>query len=346
MPPDSALLFDAVLAGPYQGEMHWRKWRAETDLDGMSAECVRLLPVLVARSSEWLVDDPAKNRILGICKRAWTQNQLFLSRLRQLIDSLARAGITQLGVAGPAAWALIHQNSKSFRPVGVLELWVPREEAARTVQALESLGWLPAPGCELPEPDGFDYAAGMWFRSEAGEALKLSWRLFPAPPEFAAEWEALPQLETVEFQGAELRILAKEALLASALSADRVGDDFDWRCDASLLLREGEIDWSLVEKWIRFSPDAKNKVCILARDTDVQIPEHVLREPKQTRARSQWAAIWADYRRCAWCEREPRSLSGFLDYLCVRWRAPVWQLPFLGLFYVLRYTFSDRARSG
>lgn len=344
MSPESSLLMQAVLAGPSEGEKHWRKWRAETDIDEMSGECMQLLPVLVARSSTWLVDDTARGRILGICKRAWTQNQILLSRLRQLIDSLSRAGIKELAVAGPPAWALLHQNSKSFRPIGFLELSLPREEIAQTVQALAALGWLPAPGSELPEPEGFDYVAEMWFRHEGREALKLTWRLFPAPPEFATEWEAVPHIQSAEFQGMALKVIGKEALLASALAKSE--DDFDWRCDASLLLHNSQIDWASVKRWIRFSPDARRKLRTLALGTGVTIPADLQHEPKSSRVRSQWDVIWADYRRCAWREREPRSARGFLDYLCMRWQARAWQLPFFGLFYIVRYSLSDRAGSG
>jgi hypothetical protein len=327
----------AFLAEPAEAESCWRQWRAETGLEHMSEDCVRLLPVLMSRCSTWLKDDPSRNLILGICKRAWTRNQLLLRPLAELTGALQQCGVQPLFVAGPPAMALMHQESKSFRPIGYLELVVARAHILQAAKSLAVMGWILAPGSEVPVEEAFDYASSVWFRRESGEALKLAWRLFPAPPEFAVEWESLPA-----GQPGTLPLVPKEALLASALLGSLDGGDLDWRCDAILLLRQGGIDWRLIRKWTRFSPDARKRLRILAQETGLQIPSGALRDTETLRWRAQWEIVWGDYRRRIWIRRESGSVGSFLLFLRERWQAPLWQVPFLSVFYVLRYSFPGR----
>ena len=159
-----------LLAKPAGAETWWRRWRAKIDLDAMSEDCVRLLPVLVARNFSWLAEDPARNLILGLAKRAWTRNQLMLRSLAELLASLTRDGLPEPAIAGPAAWALLHHREKSFRPVFFLELLIPRGQALPVAGALVALGWTLAPGQVLPRTQDFDCIEGIWFRNQAGEA--------------------------------------------------------------------------------------------------------------------------------------------------------------------------------
>jgi Uncharacterised nucleotidyltransferase len=334
MAPDAGPLMAALLAEPSQAESLWRKWRAEIDLDTMSADCIRLLPVLLSRNTSWLSRDQARNIILGICKRAWTGNQLMLRSFVDVLGSLERAGVKQAAAGGPVAWALMHQRWNSFRPVDFLELVVPRDQALRAANELGRLGWRSAPGSATPKVELLDHVAGLWFCRQEGETLKLMWRLFPAPPELAAEWEALPPMEMFDVQGTPVRVPSKEAMLAYAIAGGRHWDRLEWRCDAIPLLRTSHINWSLVRKWIRFSPQARKMLRALAHETGLSVPGLAEYGPK--RLRSKWDILWTHYCRHAGGSREVRSVTGFGRFLCERWRVPAWKLPVLGLSYLLR----------
>ncbi len=342
MHPDSVLLMQAILSPAGEAEQTWRRWRREVDPDKMSADCVRLLPMLVDSSSSWLAGDPARNLILGICKRAWTRNQIQLRALCELVTAL-RVGGVDVSVAGPAAWAILRQAKKSFRPVSFPELLVAREKALQALHILAGSGWVPLPDSVSPEGEALDYVQGIWLQKPSGERCKLNWRLFPAPPEFAAEWEELPACETVAVQGVTLVLPRKDVLFATALTGDRSEDDPDWRCDAAFLLREYRVGWSGVVRYLRFVPDARMRLADLARETGQYIPVSVLREPEISPLRAHWEVLWRDYRFLIWRHREPHSVRGFLRYLCLRWQAPAWRLPFLGFFYTMRIALSGRS---
>lgn len=336
MHPDSDLLMQAIMSRPSEAEQCWRRWRAETDLDKMPEDCVRLLPVLVEPSSPWLVDDPAKNLILGILKRAWTRNQIMLRSLAELVTSLRRQGVDEVVVAGPPAWSFLHQR---FRPITYLELVVPRALALQSVSILAQAGWTPLPQSSSPDGDALDYVQGIWLQRESGERLRLNWRLFSAPPEFTAEWELLPPGERAEFQGVRLTLLPRDVMFACALAGERGADDLDWRCDMAMLLRGPKIDWRAVRGYIRFAPEARIRL------TGLSVPSSAQKEPELSRLRAQWEIVWGEYRLITWKRREARSFRGFLRFLCDRWQARAWQLPFFGLFYMMRYTFSGRTGS-
>jgi hypothetical protein len=274
-----------------------------------------------------------------------------LRALAELIAVLERAGVKQVAVAGPPAWALLHRGSRSFRSIGFLELAVPRRHAIRCVEALASHGWFPSPGSELHKDFPFDDAPAIWLQRRTeekspAEALKLSWRLFPAPPRFAAAWEWLPSTEIAGPHGGPFSVVPREALLAAALAENREGEDLDWRLDALPLLREGGIDWDMVKEWIRFAPGARANLISLARQADVSVPEAMRRESASIPLRSQWEMVRGEYRRRAASRREPVSTRGFIGYLCNRWQAPLWQVPFRSLFYTVRHTFFCSAEDG
>jgi hypothetical protein len=257
-----------------------------------------------------------------------------------VIAALGRAGIPAPAVIGPAASALRDGGGMSVRQISFLELLIPRGQALPAAEALAALGWTLAPGQSLPRLVEFDHIEGIWFRNGAGEGLRLAWRLFPAPPEYAAEWESLPPFEAVEFQAATLLVPSRDVMLAYTLVSESAADHFDWRCDAGLLLDGGAIDWTRVGKWIQFSPAARMRLLQLADKTGAAVPSSLRRRP--ARLWFQWNLVWADYERHVRTRGETRSSKAFFRYLCERWQVSAWQMPFFGLFYLLRYTFPRR----
>jgi hypothetical protein len=124
------------------------------------------------------------------------------------------------------------------------------------------------------------------------------------------------------------------------------GDDPDWRFDGAMLLRGPAMDWSAVGRSIRFAPEARRKLATLARETGLRVPRSVLKDPEANRLRAQWDFLMRDYRLATRSGRQTSSLRGFLGFLCDRWQARAWQLPFFGLFYMMRYTFPGRSGGG
>ncbi len=97
------ILLDALLLPPSDAENAWRKWRASVDLDRIDPEEF-LSPAHVSRARlpAWTANDPQQGILLGICRRAWSENQSRRKSLAEAIASLNAAGIDRVSATGPA----------------------------------------------------------------------------------------------------------------------------------------------------------------------------------------------------------------------------------------------------
>ena len=324
MSPAASPLLNALMLEPSEGAREWNKWRAAADLEGLDGDCLAAIPLLSGRLPAWLsgdpAQDPAREKVLGICKRGWAQNQLRYRELAEVWTLLEKGGADPIAIAGCAAWALVYLEEKAVRPIGSLEILISRDRALPARRILLSAGWILEPG--MPEPEGraLDQFEGLWFRSPDQTALFLAWRLTRVSPEQAAEHESVPVRRSGELHGVAVSFVETEELLLDALTR---GADapLSWQCDAILLLRNRTVAWRRFSKLCR---DADPPVARLAADRLAQlrgegagsIPAGVVRvKPPAFR----W---WIDYRQKAWAEQRRHSAPGFVRYLFARaWRS-------------------------
>ena len=300
-----ALLLKALTAPPAEDEGHWREWRASIRIDELDGDALRMLPLLSERLPQWLADDPARGLILGICKRAWSRNQIQLSRLAAVIALLREARIDPVVITGSAAWSFRHQPA--IRLVEALEILIRREQLRDAAETLARNGW--AAAREIPAGDELDRIEGLWFRG-GDDHLKLSWRLLPGSPEIAGDCERLPRLTASGIAGADL--LPDEEMLLHALAGYRDEQEIDWRCDALLLIGPRKVDWRRMQRLLRDAPQAHVRLRELREQWGCAIP--VI---PQTPTR--FEKLWDDYRWRAWERGRKRSTAGFVGYLCERW---------------------------
>ena len=102
--PPHRLLWDALTLPPAQAEDAWRRWRASVDLDHLDNDSFHLLPALAGRMEAWLANDRQQAILMGICRRAWSQNQIRRKVLTQALEILSTAGIERVAATGPVAW--------------------------------------------------------------------------------------------------------------------------------------------------------------------------------------------------------------------------------------------------
>ncbi len=323
MPPSASSLVNSLLLDLSRGEQSWRQWRAETILDDLDSASLSALPLLAGRLPSWLVRDsqrdPDRERILGICKRAWAQNQL---RYRELItawNQLSEAGVAPFAVAGCAAWSLLYLEERSVRPIQSIDIVVSRHQAMLAKQVLEASGWHLEDG--MPEPTGhaLDTHEGLWFRAASETALFLRWRIRAVSPERAAENETAPSTQPHDLHGTAISVLATEELLLDALTRD--ADSLIWQCDAAILLRNRSVDWPRLFELAKDAPLAEQRLTVL-RDEGLAIPALPVRRNSRGALRRRLERIHADYRRVAWSRQMGYSPFGFFRYLLYRlWRA-------------------------
>src|SRR5579871_1875587 len=302
-PDHSRLLLEAFVLPPAQATDKWRRWRETLDLDRLDAAYFQMLPMMAHRLDAWLTDDPARQVIQGICKRAWTHNQMAFRSLVTIGDVLREAGVAGIVVTGSAAWALLYSENKAIRPIDSLELLVRRGDAALAIEVLHRAGWSLAPGLPRPEGQVFDNLEGVWLHGgpdeRIDERIKISWRLLPCAAELAADRETLGSPVPIEIQGIKAHILPPEEMLLHALAGHRESYQVDWRWDALALLAARPVDWARMTRLLDAESIARRRLSELHEDWRITIPSDVLKQ-ETSWWRRRFDAVWRDYRWHAW----------------------------------------------
>src|ERR1700691_4592061 len=94
------LLWDAIVLPLPQAGNAWRRWRESIDLDHLDDRSFHLLPALAGRMPAWLEKDPQRAILLGICRRAWSQNQVCRKLLADALEILSAVGIERVAPTG------------------------------------------------------------------------------------------------------------------------------------------------------------------------------------------------------------------------------------------------------
>lgn len=205
----------------------WRVWRQALVVDDLTSADAQQLPLVgQGRLEAWLADDPAAGRLLGIVRRAWTESQLHLHQLQEVVTRLTMGGGGPVMIAGPAA--LHHRNALpgSLRPIPELTLLVRRAHLATCHRLLTEEGWTPRSAPPVARSlSWIDHVT----LTRHGMALRLLWRPVPVVPWRARHLEAELALMTEP-------ILPPAYLMLSRLAdANGVFDPLPWQVDAALL---------------------------------------------------------------------------------------------------------------
>ena len=286
-----SLLLKAWFLPPEQAVLCWREWRLAADIENPGGRSLAMLPLLAHRLPEWLTGDPARGVLLGICRRCWSQNQLRLRELDEVVGALHLAAIGPVVLGGSAAWMVLHRPA--LRSIDSLEAGVPPDQFPQAAAILRNTGW--AVGNE--EQDGAD---GIWF-DRGTTLLKLRPRSGLAS-----------RLESVRIRQEVASLPPPEDLLLDALGRYCDRGEVDWRSDALQLIRSRRVNWRRMRGFLRGMPAGLARLYELREQWSAAIPVSVFRAP------SAWEVQWRRYRDRASREWRSRSAAGFAAYL-LRW---------------------------
>ena len=246
LPEVKAFFEEALVLDSATARARWLEWRSQIETDDFDGHVVTYLPLLNDRLTRWNAEsatgDPHQVKLVGMCKRAWAQNQMLFNELADLWRMFVEGKVTPLAFGGEPAWALVYQREQSVRPFASFEFLVQREDAETARRLLESFGWISP--LYTPQLTGrlLDLQQDLWFSKGYERRLRLVWRIRKVPPALAAENEGIPARMPHDLRGTAAFALASEELLFDALT--RPADTaISWQCDAVVLLRNREMDW-------------------------------------------------------------------------------------------------------
>ena len=171
------LLLKAALLDRREALAAWEQWQACTDLNQIDNRSYRLLPLVHRNLKAFGVEHPYMDRLKGVRRRTWLENQLILRGGREALLALHAAGIETMVLRGAANIDLYYKDA-GLRPIRDCDVLVPEGKAVDAVRALERAGWsriTPAPAKLTPRFRGF--RSSMAFRSSAGVELRLHWHV-------------------------------------------------------------------------------------------------------------------------------------------------------------------------
>jgi hypothetical protein len=275
------LLWDALVLPSSQAEDAWRRWRASTDLNHLDNACFHLLPALAGRMPAWLGNDPQQSILLGICRRAWSQNQVRKKPLADALEILRAAGIERVAATGPVLWGELYWPEGAIRPVGRVDLLIEPASVRAAFEALVKSGWISEYGLPTTAGRPFYFGNGVPLRSPEGAEVRVHWRALPHTDVLLWRPQAAPLQALPAGQIATFAIPAEYALVA-ALGGE-YEDELSWRYDAIMFCRRPSLNWKLVAALLRRRSAARNRLDELRYHWGAEIPPEVTMQPAWTR---------------------------------------------------------------
>ncbi len=267
------LLLDALLLPSAAAEDAWRNWRASTDLDSLDKGSFHLLPALTGRMPDWLANEPQRAILLGICRRAWSQNQLQRKLLADAVQVLVAAGIERVAATGPIVWGALYWPVGAIRPIGMVDLLIEPAVVRPAFEALSQAGWKALNGIPDTGKKQFHFAAGTTVQSPSGGHVRVHWRALPNT-DLSLQRPVFPPLEALRPDLVAPYTIPPEQSLVAALGGVHE-DGIDWRFDALMICRHAGLRWDKVAALLRWRSAQRQRLDALRRECGVDIPQAV-----------------------------------------------------------------------
>ncbi|MGK2950557.1 MAG: nucleotidyltransferase family protein [Acidimicrobiales bacterium] len=248
-PLQEEVLRVAVLAPPAAAEA-WARLRPGFVLDDVWDPAVqRLLPLVQRNLRAAGVDDPDLPRLTGLRRRHWYENQIRLHQVQPALEALTAGGMPLLFLKG-VPLALAYYGDLGLRPMGDVDVLVPRADAPRALDTLEALGWCDVG--DIPRSQLWRTHHGSGLRHPDGGDLDLHWHLgtpllLPGQDDASSDdfWAASEEL-AIPQHGLTGRMLCPTDLLLHVIAHGLwAGSDSTvrWIADSCVVLQERAIDW-------------------------------------------------------------------------------------------------------
>jgi hypothetical protein len=285
----------AALEAPVAALENFLAWCNLATLDDLRGPELRLLPLIYQNIGSQIPDPALKQRLRGIARHSWLQNQTRVNLCLSILDTLSARQIPVLLLKGTAIMALIG-DAADLRVMGDCDLLVPNECAPEAFATLLDLGFRCEPGFAANRANLSDFlirhavAFGepSWPQTRNFLTLiDLHWRplVEVRAEEFAREffdWSMPARLT-----GRAVRVPSIEHLfLQSVVHGTKWGGQkrFDWVADCLLIMRIMGAHFNWARLWgtaERFGLTAilKDALETLAETVTVPIASAVWRQP-------------------------------------------------------------------
>ena len=139
---EQELLLHAALWSGDEAADAFAGWRSIVDIEAIDPPSHRLLPLVAPRLSDLAPDDPVRPLIQGVYRHAWAKNHQLWRAADPVLSALRAHRIPTLLLKG-VALLQAYGDHWGARPMYDVDVLVPEQRAAESVDVLVSLGWEP-----------------------------------------------------------------------------------------------------------------------------------------------------------------------------------------------------------
>jgi hypothetical protein len=244
--PGQDLLLKACVLDGDEALDSWRRWRATTSLETIDAGSIRLLPMLADTLQRLGAEDPEFGKYRGVQRRTWARSRLLFRGAGRILAALNGAQIPAMALKG-LALASTYYPTDSMRPMGDIDLLVPRDEAFRSFDVLESIGWRsvhrrPSRLAHL----AIHHALPFQDPTTSEVDADIHWGMLYGRYSDAAEAATWDAAVPIEIEGATaVAPCAADLLIHVCIHGMRWNDmpPVRWVVDAAMIVRSGRVDW-------------------------------------------------------------------------------------------------------
>jgi hypothetical protein len=331
--PEHELLIRAAVREPGEAAAAWERWRGGGDILALDPDGQRLLPLVYRRLMEAGVRDPDLARLKGIYRHWWYCNQVLLRDAAPAVEALHAAGLPTMLLKG-AALAPLHYRDIGARPMGDIDILVPRERALEALRVLDEAGWRPGGSMSADLRTLTRVTHGEPLVKSGSTAIDLHWQVLHSPVVEEDFWERSVPLEV---SGIVSRTLgpADQVVHVCVHGADGGLTPIRWVVDVLAVLGSAEVDWERVAdvgRRQRIAHTLAEALDYLRSVYGGQVPAaalEALREPPASRRERAvhraatlpatparvFRTVWDRYRRLAEYQGRRPRLLGFPAYM-------------------------------
>lgn len=349
-------LLKAALLQGNEAVSSWKNWRSELDFETIDPGSYRLLPLLYYNLTKLGIKDPLLNRLKGIYRRSWYENQMLSQKAIRLLQMFSTAGIKTIVLKGVA---LINAYYRDYglRPMSDIDILVPTQQAAESVKIMTKSGWEPAyrsPENIIPIIHSCDFK-----NPDDSQHLDLHWHLFIECCQPEADNDFWDAAQEIKIRNISTQVLnPADQLLHTIIHGMKwsIIPPFRWVADAYTIINssENEIDWNriiLQAEKRRLVLPLRYGLEYLVNTFKASVPESILQRIKEAVVtKAEYAeyrckiedqkkkllgnipVLWFDSLRLSESTSVRVKLLGFIKYLKHFWNLESsWHLPLYAL---------------
>jgi hypothetical protein len=271
-------VLNAIFAPEEVARAAFSAWRSGLNLEGhFDSEVFRLLPSLYLRVCDLGIEDDLMPRLKGLYRHAWVRNTQLFHDTGNALAALAQSGIPTLVLKG-AALALGSYSRPAARPMGDLDVAVPKDRRDEAIRVLQAEGWTSRHINLDPRS-----VHAMPFHNARGNEFDLHWHILKetsGKPSEACFWETS---RPFNFNGVQARMVDPAlSLVHVLLHGLRANPEppVRWVADTLTLIRSTpDLNWDLLVEFARatrVTQRAHLGLAFVKQGFDVPIPPKVL----------------------------------------------------------------------